>query len=391
MDRITRLQQLAAKPERMALGLMSGMSVDGLDLALVRIRSGARRPQVTLEASRTVPYADDLRGLIRAAVEGHTRDVSTLSFILAERWAEDVLEFLADEGVSPTTVDVLGSHGQTVDHVSAGGAASGASLQIGDGDVLAERTGILTVSEFRSRDIAAGGEGAPLVPVADWILFGHDDEVVACQNLGSIANVTVVTEALAGVEAFDSGPANVLIDGLVRLGTGVAGAIDEDGTLSAKGRVHEKALAFLREASRAFLDRAPPKSAGFDDFGPALARRVHEAFPDTPTEDLVRTAVVFTAVTIGEAYARFVVGTHPTLRRVVVTGGGAANPTLMAEIRRRLSALGLTVEVPEDAWAGAKEAVAFALLADRTVRGLPGNAPRATGARHPVVLGKISL
>lgn len=393
MDPVARLERLRSKPERLAVGLMSGMSVDGLDLALVRIRDRVRtrdpRPDLTLLATETVPYPGEVVAAIRRATAGSTRDVCALSFALAERWAGDVLAFLAEHGVDPGDVDVLGSHGQTVDHVSPGAHGAGSTLQIGDGDLLAERTGILTVSDFRCRDVAAGGEGAPLVPLADWLLFGREDETLACQNLGSIGNVTVVTSRLADVRAFDTGPANALVDGLVRLTTGET--LDLDGRLSARGRVHEAALGEFHLLARPFLEREPPKSAGFDDFGPPLARRIHEAFPDARAEDLVRTAVEFTATTVADAYERYVVPAHPTLRRVLVTGGGAANPTMMAGIGERLGALDLSVEVPDDDWVDAKEAIAFALLADRTVRGLPGNVPGATGASRPVVLGKISL
>ena len=390
MDLLDRLARIRSKPERLALGLMSGMSVDGLDLALVRIRDGADRPAVELLAAGTVPYDAALVAAIRTAADGTTRDVCALSFALAERWAADVWAFLEEHGVDAEDVDVLGSHGQTVDHVSAGGpGAQGSTLQVGDGDVLAERTGILTVSDLRCRDIAAGGEGAPLVPLADWLLFGRDGETVAAQNLGSIGNVTVVTPRLEDVSAFDTGPANALVDGLARLAAGMA--LDLDGSLSARGQVHAPALKGLHQLSARFLEREPPKSAGFDDFGPPLARRIHESFPDARPEDLIRTAVEFTASTLADAYERWVVPAHPALRRVIVTGGGAANPTMMAAISERLEPLGLVVEVPEDAWTSAKEAIAFALLADRTVRGLPGNVPGATGASRAVVLGKISL
>lgn len=389
MDLVARLLGIRGKPERLALGLMSGMSVDGLDLALVRIREGGRRPDIELVASGTVPYDETLVQAIRRTARGSTRDVCALSFRLAERWADDVRAFLEAQGVSPDEVDVLGSHGQTVGHVSPGGEERGSTLQVGDGDVLAERTGILTVSDFRCRDLAVGGEGAPLVPLADWLLFGRDGETLAAQNLGSIGNVTVVAERLEDVRAFDTGPANALVDGLARRATGEP--MDRDGGLSAQGRVHDAALRRLHELSAAFLEREPPKSAGYDDFGPPLARRIHEAFEDARPEDLVRTAVEFTAATLADAYERWVVPGRPDLRRVLVTGGGAANPTMMAAIRERLGKLGLGVEVPGDDWVAAKEAIAFALLADRTVHGLPGNVPSATGARRAVVLGKISL
>lgn len=370
---------------------MSGMSADGLDLALVRVAEAAGRLEIVLGAHTTAAYPPDLTTRIHAAVEGTTRDVCTLSFELAECWAATVLAFLSEHGVEPRDVDVLGSHGQTLDHHPRGSGTLPSTLQVGDGDVLAHRTGILTVSDFRCRDVAAGGEGAPLVPLADWLLHARPGVVTACQNLGSIANVTVVTERLEEIRGFDTGPANALIDAFARRASGDAGAIDLDGRISAEGRVDETVLAALYRESGAFLRRPPPKSAGYVDFGPALAGRISSAHSSTAPEDLVRTAVEFTASTLAEAYERWVVHRYGRIDRVHVTGGGAHNPTLMGRLRERLGRLGLTVEVPGAAWIDAKEAVAFALLADRTVHGRPGNVPGATGAREAVVLGKISL
>jgi anhydro-N-acetylmuramic acid kinase len=390
VDLLDRLQALREKPERLVLGLMSGMSTDGLDLALVRIRDRGEGRDVTILAAETDPYPPDLVRRIRAGVEGRTRDVCRLDFDLAEAWSTSVLAFLLRHGVAAAEVDLLGSHGQTLDHVPRGAGTPARTLQVGDGDVLAERTGLLTVSDFRVRDVAAGGEGAPLVPLADWLLFAEPEGTSACQNLGSIGNVTVVTPRREDVEAFDTGPANALIDAFARRCPEGGGDIDRDGRLSAGGRVVPEALRALGEASAAFRLRPPPRSAGYDDFGPPLAARVAASFADLAPRDLLRTGVEFTALTLEEAYRDHVLPRHRGLRLVRATGGGVHNPTLMAAIRRRLDALGLGVEVPPAPWPDAKEAVAFALLADETARGRPGNLPRATGARRAVVLGKLS-
>ncbi len=394
MNPLDRLQAYRRSPERLALGLMSGMSMDGLDLALVRLRDRQNGPgvDVALQAHATRPYPAELVQRMRAAVRGTTRDVCTLSFELAERWADMVLAFLTDIGVEPGVVGVLASHGQTLDHVPPGAGAVPSTLQVGDGDVLAHRTGILTVSDFRTRDVAAGGEGAPLVPYADWILYAEAGATIACQNLGNIANVTVVTERLEDVRAFDTGPANALIDAFARMATGRDDAIDEDGRLSAAAAVDEALLDDLLARGRAFFDRPPPKSAGYDEFGPAFAAAVARAHPGVSAPDRVRTAVELTARTLAEAYERWVLPAHAdSLRQVRLTGGGAKNPTLLRRIRHHLGGLGLEVVVPEGAWVDAKEAVAFALLADATLCGRPSNVTGATGAERPVLLGKISL
>lgn len=391
---LDRLQTYRRRDERRALGLMSGMSMDGLDLALIRVRDRSPGPgvDVTLDAHATVAYPAELSARMRAAVRGTTRDVCTLSFDLAATWATMVLAFLADAGVDAEAVGVLGSHGQTLDHVPRERDATPSTLQVGDGDVLAHATGIPTVSDFRSRDIAAGGEGAPLVPYADWLLYARPGATLACQNLGNIANVTVVTERLEDVKAFDTGPANALIDAYARMATGRDDGIDEDGRISATGRVDAALLEDLQRRRRDFFDRAPPKSAGYDEFGAEFAAEVASAHPRVSASDRVRTAVELTAQSLADAYGRWVLpGAATPLRHVRVTGGGAKNPTLVGRIRHHLAPWGLEVVVPDGAWVDAKEAVAFALLADATLCGRPSNVTGATGAAQPVVLGKISL
>lgn len=392
MNPVERLWTVHQKPVRLAVGLMSGMSMDGLDLAIVRLRGAPPALGVELVAADTVPYDEALRARLRAATTGTAAEACRLSFDLAERWAGDVRAFLARAGTAPADVDLLGSHGQTLHHTPrAAGAGRAATLQVGDGDVLAERTGLLTVSDFRPRDVAAGGEGAPLIPFADWCLWARAGEVSASVNLGSIANVTVVTERPEDVLAFDAGPANALIDGLARAMPGGHGGIDRDGSLSAAGRVHAPLLDALLARRAGFLEAPPPKSAGFDEFGPALAATLAHDFAAVDPRDRVRTAVEFTAEALARALRRHVRPRFPALARVRVSGGGTRNPTLMGRLRALLTPLGLGVEVLDPTWSQAKEAVGFALLADATLRGAPGNLPSATGARRAVVLGKISL
>ena len=391
-DGLERLAAYRSKPERLVLGLMSGMSMDGLDLALVRILGRAPGLKVTRVASETRPYQEALRARIRAATSGAIGEAARLSFDLAERWAADVLAFLAAAGVRATEVDALASHGQTLFHLPrAENGGRAITLQVGDGDVLAERTGILTVSDFRPRDIAAGGEGAPLIPYADWCLWARPGEVSASVNLGSIANMTLITEDPAQVLAFDVGPANALIDGFARELPGAHGGIDRDGALSAGGHVHEPLLAALSEHARPFLDAPPPRSAGFQHFGPEVAARFARSFSRVAPHDRVRTAVEFTARTLADAFARFVRPRFPALSVARLSGGGTQNPTLMRAITERLAPLGVRAEPLERDVSAAKEAIGFALLADATLCGLPANLPSATGARRGVPLGKLSV
>jgi anhydro-N-acetylmuramic acid kinase len=389
---LQRLHAYAGRSERLLVGLMSGMSMDGLDLALVRVRGSAPGLVVERVASETRPYDDALRARLRAAPQGTVGEGARLSYDLAERWAADVLAFLGGQGVAARDVHALASHGQTLFHVPrAENAGRAVTLQVGDGDVLAERTGLLVVSDFRPRDVAAGGEGAPLIPYADWCLWARAGEVSAAVNLGSIANVTVVTEDPSRVLAFDLGPANALVDGFARHVAGEHGGIDRDGRLSAAGRVVEPLLEALLAHAIAFLDTPPPRSAGFQHFGPEVAERFTKAFPGLAPHDRVRTAVELTARTIADGFERFVLPRFPHLRTVRISGGGTRNPTLMARIEALLAPQGLAVEALEPAFSDAKEAIGFALLADATLRGLASNLPAATGARRAVPLGKISL
>ncbi|MDJ0521004.1 MAG: anhydro-N-acetylmuramic acid kinase [Planctomycetota bacterium] len=375
-------------PTRLAIGLMSGMSMDGLDIALVQLDGLDERPEVELLACETRPYDEALRRRLQAARGPAGPEAEALDADLARLWARQVGEFLEHQDVAASSVAVLGSHGQTLFHRPREEGQPAETLQVGSGDLLATETGIPTVSDFRQADVAAGGEGAPLVPLADWILYAGD-EASACHNLGSIANVTVVAPHVEDVIAFDTGPANALVDAFARRCPG-APPMDAHGRLSSEGDVDEDVLLTLYVKRATWLAQPPPKSAGYGTFGPELADAVLAAHPAAKPHDLVRTAVEFTARTINEAYEREVLTRFPQLQRVRFSGGGVRNPTLMEAIRHHLVRNDLKLEILDSVWADAKEAVAFALLADRTLRGLPGNVPGATGASEAVVLGRLS-
>ena len=314
---------------------------------------------------------------------------------LARLWAQQVQETLSTWQIEAADIDLVGSHGQTIHHTpgapgSEGGARKPATtLQVGHGDILAESIGVPVVSDFRVRDIALGGEGAPLIPYADWVLFG-DEAPVACHNLGSIANVTLVTPDLAGCRAFDTGPANALIDAFARMAEGPDGQ-DTDGRLSAEGKVDDDLHLALWTACAAWLAQKPPKSAGFGTFDGGLAERIAAQHPDASPADRVRTAVAFTAACLKHAYEWHVLPHHPAHRRVLFSGGGTRNVTLMAEIETALRPLGLEVHCLAPAESDAKEAVGFALLAEAYLRGAESNVCAATGARSAAPLGRLSL
>ena len=394
MDPLHALADRAAAPTRWVIGLMSGMSLDGLDVALARVEDGdGVRPSVELVAARTFPYGIERIERLRAAASADVGEIAALDAELAALWGEHVLHFLREVDVEPGQILAIGSHGQTVFHTPRGRSTNAVTLQIGQGDVLAHVTGLPVVCDFRPRDIAAGGEGAPLIPLVDWILAGEGAAPLAMHNLGSIANVTICTPCLDDVVAFDTGPANTLIDAAVRSDPAgeVVGGFDRDGTLSAAGEVDEDLILQLYMARSAWMAEVPPKSAGYETFGPPLWR-AHEAhWRDLPHATRVRTAVEYTALVLRDAYAWHVLTRFPGCERVRFSGGGCHNPTLMARIRSLLADLEVEVEVFPSAWIDAKEAVGFALLADRRLRGEPTNVPGATGASACVSSGAIHL
>ena len=264
-----------------------------------------------------------------------------------------------------------------------------ATLQVGSPSAIAERTGILTVGNFRVRDLEAGGQGAPLVSLAEHVLFRDPAGPIALNNLGSISNVTVVTPALEHTLAFDTGPANIGIDHYARRVPGNKSGFDEGGRISASGKVIPELLETLLRVP--FFARRPPKAAGFAEFAPDWLDAVAAtAAPGAQTVDLVHTAVEWTSATLADAYGTFVLPVFPSLSRAIFSGGGVHNKTLMARISERLGSLDVRVEaLPREA-GDSKEALAFALLANETLAGRPGNVTSVTGAAHACILGEIA-
>ncbi len=408
------LDRLARKPRRLVIGLMSGTSVDAVTAAAVEIAGRYSlergRPRLSLLGLAHRPYPPELRRSVFEAFDPGRAGADRLSLLnvaIGEAFAQAAQAAAAEAGLPLDRFDFIGSHGQTIWHqpdpimveLPGGPRPLTSTLQLGEPAVIAERTGLTVVSGFRGRDMALGGQGAPLVPLFDLLVYGERRRSLALQNLGGIANVTVLPAGrrLADVFAFDSGPGNMLIDALVESASGGAEGFDRDGARAARGRVSPELLTELM--AHPYLSRTPPKSTGREEFGRPFAVRVRARGPalGLSDDDLIATATEFTAASIADAYDRFI-RPRGRLARAVLAGGGAHNPVLVAAIRRRLAAvpgLGLKasqVVLQDDVGlpAEAKEAVAFALLADVTLRGLPGNVPGATGASGPAVLGVIA-
>jgi anhydro-N-acetylmuramic acid kinase len=287
----------------------------------------------------------------------------------------------------------VASHGQTIHHVDRS-TGRPSTLQVGEPAVIAERTGRIVVADFRTRDIAAGGGGAPLVAYVDHCLLARPGRTVLLQNIGGIANVTVVTPDPARVVAFDTGPGNVLIDEVCRELTGDDAAFDKDGGLSALGEVDQALLAELLRHD--YLRLTPPKTTGRELFGADMVHAMIDAYDRDRLIDLLTTLVHFTACSIAAAYREHVLpGLTPRATEAIVSGGGVHNLTLMRVLADELARDGLAVRSFDDLGLGfsakAKEAVAFAILANETVQGRASNLPAATGARRPVIQGKIVI
>lgn len=393
---IARLWEIAHKPRRLALGLMSGTSADGIDVALVEFE-GDSRPSWTLHAFHTYPYTKAQREAILDVAQSDRIErelVARLDFRVAELFAEAALRTLQEAGVRAMEVDFIGSHGQTIAHFPEQAEVLGlpvrATWQIGDPAVIAKRTGIITVGDFRPDDIALGGSGAPLVPLFDWLVFQKPDRNVATLNIGGISNITVIP-AGAGAEevlAFDTGPGNALLDSLAELCFGEP--FDRDGAKAAAGRVDEVWVARLLEDP--YFAAKPPKSTGRERFGRGFAERFRDEGRrrGLRDEDILATAAAFVACSIAHSLLR-VVPREAQPSVLYCSGGGSKNPAIMARLRTELPKVELCLSDEAGIDADAKEAVAFALLADRTLRGEFGNCPGATGARRAGLLGKICL
>ncbi|MFI5208683.1 MAG: anhydro-N-acetylmuramic acid kinase [Gemmatimonadales bacterium] len=370
----------------LAVGLMSGTSLDGVTGALVRIEEPAEGDfRLTLQARRTIPYGQERERRIASAIAGGTaREIALLHADLGEWLAECVETLLDDAGVAPASVAFIASHGQTIWH-----EPRKASLQLGNPAVIAERTGIAVIADFRSRDVAAGGEGAPLVPRADRLLFAGREGPRALLNIGGIANITLVPKRGddSPLLAFDTGPGVMVIDACTqRLFNGLR--YDEGGRIAASGRALDPVLKEL--LADPFFAGPPPRSTGRERFGATFADALLarcRTLSDQPA-DAIATATELTARAIGRA-TRFIPASLKP-RDVVRSGGGARNPTLVAALQRTWP--GVEHRSFDDLFfdGDAKEAAAFAFLGYLTFTGRPGNEPGATGAAGPRVLGSIT-
>lgn len=388
-------EPILAKPERLIIGIMSGCAADGVDAAIVRVRGHGASLSWRLVRHETLQYSAKVRDLILRCSDPGQGDTSTLcrtNVLLGELFARAVTHITQQAGVDPKTIDLIGSHGQTVQHLPAPVTLTGitvrSSLQIGEPTVIAERTGITTIANFRARDLAAGGEGGPLEAYVDYLLFHHRSRGRVVLNIGGIANLTAIPASAGpeGVTGFDTGPGNLILDGLVAQITGGRESFDHDGRYGRRGVVRPDVLAKL--LTHAYLEKPPPKSCGREEFGTAFLEDLTKQYGKLSNDDLIATMSRFTAESIAAACRRHVMP-HNVYEEAIVSGGGARNGFLMEQLRSALPELSITISEEYGLPVASKEAVAVAILANETLHGVPNNLPAATGARHPVVLGTI--
>ncbi len=387
---MNRLAALASKPTLRILGLMSGTSMDGVDAVVADIGGPPDAPTIRQIAFRTVPYPDELRREVRAVASGDVRSadgLSRLDHAVGEAFAEAGRAVLVEAGLGPGAVDVVASHGQTIFH----SPERRETWQIGEPSRIAAVLKAPVVSDFRRGDQAAGGQGAPLVPLFDALLLRSPEHGRILLNLGGIANVTVLPKGrgTGGVYAFDTGPGNILIDEFLVHATEGRIRMDKRGAMAAQGTVDEDLLGGFLE--HPYFYEKPPKSTGREVFGAQFvgltlgewARRGEHL------EDIVATLTEFTAISVAASVKEYVLpGTK--VKEMLVSGGGVHNDTLMRRLREELEDLSVAPLETAGFSSDAKEALAFALLARETICGRPGNIPGATGARGPVVLGVVT-
>lgn len=372
---------------------MSGTSADGIDAVVAEIgQSEKLHARVRTHLHR--PFKPALQQqILRACLHGTAAEICELNFLLGERFADAALDVIRKANLRTGQIAAIGSHGQTIHHLP--NARTPSTLQIGEPGVIAERTGITTIADFRVRDMAAGGQGAPLVPFADWALFTDDFRPRIVQNIGGIANLTFLPPRakLEQVIAFDTGPGNMVLDAVIFALSHGRQSYDKDGCWAARGKVSQKLAAEMM--AHPFFKRRPPRTTGREEFGEPFARSILASARRMRlrAEDTVATATAFTALSIAEAYERFV---FPRLNhaqrnklQIILGGGGAKNTTLRRMLKERVDEAEFHTHEDFGIANSAKEALAFAILARETLAGRPGNAPGATGAGNAVVLGKI--
>lgn len=390
---MNRIIEIVNKKKRKVIGLMSGTSADGIDTALVEIEGYGIDTHAELIKFATYPLPNSIRERLFCVFSPSVcsvEDICELNFAIGNAFAESALKIIEETGLKTIDIDLIGSHGQTICHLP--NSFTRSTFQIGEPAVIAFKTGIVTVADFRVADVSAGGHGAPLVPYVDFLLLRDNKKTRAIQNIGGISNVTVLPANgdLDGVIAFDTGPGNMIIDEVVRIVTNGQQNYDINGEMASKGTPNPDLLRKL--LSHPFVHKMPPKTTGREEFGAHFTRHlVDEARAFGINDiDIVATVTAFTAECIYENYMRFIIPKY-NVSEALVCGGGIHNQTLMKFLGECLYPINVGIVDDYGVSSDAKEAIAFAVLANETIHGNPGNVLNATGATKRVVLGKIVI
>jgi anhydro-N-acetylmuramic acid kinase len=373
-------------------GLMSGTSVDGIDVALVEIEGQGFNQRIEPIAFHEIPFPAGVRqGVFSISnAEVSTARLSQMNFLLGELFGDAVIEACKRSSIPLSNLDLIGSHGQTIYHQAAATTlydrTVASTLQIGEPALIAAKTLTPVVADFRPADMAVGGQGAPLVPYDDYLLYRDPEKGRVALNIGGIANLTAIPPGAPpeAVVAFDTGPGNMIIDALVSQFSVGALTFDRDGRMAASGRVNHPLLSQLMKEP--YAKRSPPKSCGREQYGAQFVSGLLSE--GLPAADLVATATAFTVASIAEAVGNFVAPKMP-VDELIVSGGGAKNPEILRRLREQLDRTRLLRSNDLGIDSDAKEAIAFAALAYETWHRRPANLPSATGARRPAILGKL--
>ena len=393
-----KIQELRNKKSRLCIGLMSGTSLDGIDAVMVRITAHGIQTEINEEKFKTYPYPSIVRQRLLEIVENNTlciEEVCKMNFLLGNLFADAALKLINECGYTPADIDLIGSHGQTLWHAPVKenylGFDINSTLQLGEGAVIAEKTKSLTISDFRVRDVAAGGQGAPLVPYTEYLLYGGKEHNVCLLNLGGIANITILEKdaPLSKLIAFDTGPANMLIDKAVSILTGGIHTYDKDGEMATSGKLDEDLFRFICENDN-YTFSPPPRTTGREKYNASYVSKIlnyakEHAISDN---DVIRTLSEYTAWTVAYSIEHY---SPVKIDTLIVNGGGASNPVIMAALKEKCN--GCTVMTGWQAGINpdAKEATAFAILANEALFESENNALGATGAEHQVVMGKFNF
>ena len=374
----------------LAVGLMSGTSLDGIDAVLCDICGSGNTTRIKQLEFTTLPLSSEIKEKIKRCCNNQATvaQVCSLNFELGELFAKAVQSVCKQYGVKTTQLGFIASHGQTIYHIPRKTSDYAAStLQIGESAVIAQRCGCPCIANFRVKDIAAGGEGAPLVPFSEYILYSKKDEAVALQNIGGIGNVTVLPAngSIDDVFAFDTGPGNMVIDEAMQCLFNLA--YDDNGTIASKGKLIEPLMEQLKKDS--YLSLVPPKTTGREVYGSNYTHQLLNQYNTCNPEDIIATLTWFTAYSIAENYRRFILDKHD-VKKVILGGGGAHNASLRYFLANELPGIAVLTQEDLGYSSDAKEAIAFVILGNETMHHQFSNVPKATGAKQKVILGNVT-